>query len=450
MKQEKTKNLKKKGIISGIILACLLLSAGLGFPFFKGIFLERAVRQSIDELKQDYSEGAHGAKIEILAWDKGWKTSTIKWRVQSAALTAASGIDHLILVDRVDHGYSPKIISSTDFTKNAWYKNGMDRYLDGKNPLTVQTVYTLAGDIRSKVNIKAFTIIRDTDAIAVMSGSAVVQWQQEKKRLNVQLLWDGFKIDGKLELGMVKFTAGVAKTDRLIWEGTNDLSIDSAILTQDDRSRSFEKLSARYTISYNETNSTVSIHAKAGVDLLASGREDIRDMGVTLELKNLDSRALEQIVKSNRMEASDWAAILSRYKGPDQVVQHRIEGLRKALTDNWELFLKKGCEVQIKGLTATLVEGNISADLSLGLKKSMTLTGFLPVLLQPSRITDIFALSSRVKIPYQLVGYRPYLLEPFWDLMPTGLFVGKGPDLVHQAQIRDGKLFLNQQEVVLE
>ena len=450
MNREKTKNRRKKGFILELILSCLLLLAGLGFPFIKGMVLERAVRQSIDELNQDYTGEAHGTRIEILAWDKGWKRSTVTWRIQSAALSAASGIDHLILVDGVDHGYSSKIVSATDFTKNSWYKKGMERFLDGKNPLTVQTMYTLAGDIRSKVNIKAFSTIRGTDAIAVKSGSAVVQWQQKEKRLNAQLLWDGFKIDGKLGLGKVKLTASVAKTDRLIWEGTNDFSIDSAIMTHDDHSRSFKNFSARYTISYNETNTTVSIHAKAGLDLLASGREDIRNMGVTLELKNLDSRAIERIIESNRMETSDWVTILSHSKGPDQVVQNWLEGLRQALTDNWELFLKKGCEVHIKGLTATLVEGNISADMSLGLKKSMTLTGFLPVLMRPSKIADIFLLDSRISIPYQLVGYKPYLLEPFLDIMPTGLFVGDGPDLVHQAQIRNGKLFLNQQEVVLE
>ena len=80
----------------------------------------------------------------------------------------------------------------------------------------------------------------------------------------------------------------------------------------------------------------------------------------------------------------------------------------------------------------------------------MTMTGFIPIMMQHSAVLDIFSLHSQLTLPAQMAGNNPSLLNPVYPGMQTGLFLKDGDMLTHEAQTRDGKLFINKIEVVLQ
>ncbi|WP_457553195.1 hypothetical protein [Desulfobacula sp.] len=79
----------------------------------------------------------------------------------------------------------------------------------------------------------------------------------------------------------------------------------------------------------------------------------------------------------------------------------------------------------------------------------MTLAGLIPIMMQPSIALDFFVLKTDIRLPYKLVGGNPSLLSVVYPGMQTGLFLKKGDTVVHQAETRGGKLFLNGKEVLL-
>ena len=114
-----------------------------------------------------------------------------------------------------------------------------------------------------------------------------------------------------------------------------------------------------------------------------------------------------------------------------------------------EQMLKKGLEIEIAGLKAQLPQGKIKGDLSLSLNKDMTMAQFIPIAMRPGAALDVFSLKSDLTLPARLTGDNPRLLFPAFEGMETGLFISDGENLVHHAETRDGKLFVNEKEVVL-
>jgi hypothetical protein len=116
----------------------------------------------------------------------------------------------------------------------------------------------------------------------------------------------------------------------------------------------------------------------------------------------------------------------------------------------YEKLLKQGLELQISDLKAQLSQGQIKGNMTLGLRKDMTLAQFFPIIVQPGLALDIFSLKSDLILPYELIADKKNLLHPIFPGMQTGFFVKKGNNLIHSAETRNGKLFLNGQEVELE
>ena len=97
-----------------------------------------------------------------------------------------------------------------------------------------------------------------------------------------------------------------------------------------------------------------------------------------------------------------------------------------------------------------MAQGPVKAEITLGLRKDVTLAQLLPTMMQPHLILDMVSLKSDVSLPDEWVGDKGRLLRPLFPGMQTGLFVREGKNLTHRAETRNGKLFLNGREVKLE
>ncbi len=69
--------------------------------------------------------------------------------------------------------------------------------------------------------------------------------------------------------------------------------------------------------------------------------------------------------------------------------------------------------------------------------------------MQPAVALDIFSLQSDFSLPAEMVEGNPYFLNPVYPGMQTGLFIRFGDTLTHKARTQDGKLFINEKEVLL-
>ena len=109
----------------------------------------------------------------------------------------------------------------------------------------------------------------------------------------------------------------------------------------------------------------------------------------------------------------------------------------------YEQLLKEGLELSITNLHAELPEGKIEANAALRLNRDVTLGQLAPVLHNPARIFDFLTFHSNISLPKKLVGDTPVLLSPIHPGMETGLFIEKDSYLVHKAETRSKKLYLN-------
>ena len=114
-----------------------------------------------------------------------------------------------------------------------------------------------------------------------------------------------------------------------------------------------------------------------------------------------------------------------------------------------EKLRKEKLQVKIVGLHLGLPQGEVLGDLTIGLKKDMTLAGFMPLTQQPAKLTEVFSFASNMTLPAGLVPNQERLLVPVLPGMQSGMFEKVGEKLVHKAEIKDDKLFLNNKEFVL-
>jgi hypothetical protein len=131
-------------------------------------------------------------------------------------------------------------------------------------------------------------------------------------------------------------------------------------------------------------------------------------------------------------------------------MEKQLAGLGHQMGEAYEKLLKQGLEFEISDLKATLPEGQIKGTFALGLKKDMTIAQFRRLATEPALALDIFSLKSDFSLPIKLIGENPQLLQPIFPGMQTGLFVKKGNNLIHHAETRKGKLFLNGLELQLQ
>jgi len=75
-----------------------------------------------------------------------------------------------------------------------------------------------------------------------------------------------------------------------------------------------------------------------------------------------------------------------------KAAEKRMASLGLQMIPVYEKLLKQGLEIQISDLKAQLSIGQIKGDITLVLRKDMTLAQFFPIIMQPGLALDIFSL----------------------------------------------------------
>ena len=439
-----------------VFVILFFIAAGLVYPYIKGLVLRHEIKQSVEKFNNRLTDSVTSGSIRSITinhYETRYAESDIEWVVKTQCLNPWFDINDIILLDRMTHTFSNKVVSQTSFEKNLPYQKWVDQYLNGKDPLNITTEYFLSGDIKSFVTMDEFIIKNGTDTFHVKSGKVQFEFYKDLEQVVLNLSWNGIKMPGILRIDPLQITCQMKKANGKIWEGTAQFGVNGFTLFSLENPLALKELTGEYRSVVDENLSMVSIDLSAAIHSWASKMWNFSSGRGKLMLHNLDADGVVQFIRLYRDSRTDFLrqAFLLDMDSPamERMVKQEITKLGAHFMDVYEMFLRKGLKIHLKEFHVTVPEGDIRADVRLALKKSMTRSGFLPVLLKPTRALDIFSLKSDIGMPDNLVKDPTMLTSPPFGQMKSGLFVFKENRLEHQAEIRDNGLWLNNNAVEL-
>jgi len=208
-----------------------------------------------------------------------------------------------------------------------------------------------------------------------------------------------------------------------------------------------------YILSYDKGRNTLSAKAAYGADSLSVGPDTISKIFARIGINGVDANGYEEFMKLYTATMSailgDITAAKDDPEKMKQILEKKMAVVGFQMVAAGEKLLTKDLQLQISDLHLQLPDGEITGDATISLKKDMTFAQFIPVVSQPALALEILSLKSNVSLPEKLVGDAPMLFAPIYPGMQTGLFVKNGASVLHKAETKDGKLFLNDKELVL-
>ncbi len=436
----------------GVALVALLLAAALAAPYVSGMVAERIVRQSVANLNKLSSDAGQPVRAEIVQYQRGYASSEIVWKIGLGQLQALYGIGEVQLVERARHGFSG-ITSTTSLEKNPWYGKFIQDKLGGKDPLHITTQYSLGGKIAATLAVDAFVLQTATEAVSVKPGKLVASCDKEFKHFLADASWAGLAVADKVSVEGLTLKSDLTLIFPYVWDGTITFAVPNIRAAKEAERMELVNLKAGYALRFNKEQNVLSGMVDYGFDRLEVGPQKIENGFVRLGVNGVNANAYKEFMTGYTQAMGSVLGDIAPAR-TDEAARTKLDekkmtmvGLQMMAAS--EKLLTKGLEIRIGDLRVRLPEGEVKADVTLRLNKDMTFLQFIPLAQQPALLTDIFSLKSNISLPQQLVGDNAMLLTPFYPGMRTGLFVKNGTSVVHTAETKDGKLLLNEQEVML-
>ena len=434
-----------------IAVIILLIIAGVFIPFVNGIILEKIVRQNQSDVNEIYSETGSDVTLEIIQYDRNFKSSDIVWKLDLGKMKTFYGIEEIIFVDHAKHGFTG-VASTTSLEKNSWFTTFINDKLNGKNPLTIKTTYGLTGKIHSRLDIDALSIEINGETLEIKPGSINIECASGFEKLASSAVWGGMAVSDNFSLDGMTLEYDLKKISSYIWDGAVTYEIKQIKGKEQDNSFKLNEFSGTYFLDYNEK--TLSTGMELGFDSLESPEVQIDDASIRIDLNNLDSQGYEEFMElythTIYSALDDLSAAEDDPEKMKSIMEQQMATAGLQMLSAYEKFLKKGLELKISDLSAKLSSGKVQGKLALMLKKDVTFAQLAPIMQQPNLAFSIISLESELSFPAELAQDNPMLTSPLYPGMKTGFFKQEGNKLVHEAETKDEKLFLNGQQVVFE
>jgi uncharacterized protein YdgA (DUF945 family) len=440
----------KKVILAVVLIGIVVV---IGAPFANGLIMERVVKHACADINKLYADTGQGLSIEIADYKRGYGSSRIKWKIVMGKLQKIYGIEEIVVVDEAKHGYTG-VISKSSLDENEWFKKFVDEKLNGKNPVAITTRYNLLGNIESTLVLDAFSLQDGDHVTEIKPGRMVFACTRGLKSFTSQATWGGLAVADQFNLDGVSFISDARMISSYIWDGRGSFKVEHAKATADDANIDVANLKCDFAMGFDDPGNTVSLDANYSADHFDTGEKRIENAAVRIGINKMDARGYENFMKVYTQIVNATMDTMEQTQDDPQrmqaAMQRQMQSNSLQFVAALEKILKEGLEIKISDLKATLPEGQIMGHINLGLKKDMTMAQFIPILGQPSLALDIFSLHSDMRLPASLAGDGSKLFTPLYPGMQTSLFLRQGDSMVHNAETRDGKLYLNGQEVFLD
>jgi uncharacterized protein YdgA (DUF945 family) len=259
---------------------------------------------------------------------------------------------------------------------------------------------------------------------------------------------------GKGAVAAVSAKSKLAFVAPFIWDGDFHLAIQNGWLNEEKSGERFALAGVKIdsVIGFDKERKTLSATAEYSAESLTAGTEKIGNIFARFGVKGLNAERYETFMKlytaSMQSLFADIAAAGDDPEKMKDALERQMAGMGLQLFAAGEKLLTNGLELQLSGLHLQLPEGEIKMDLLVRLKKDTTFAQFIPMVNQPKLALDILELKTAISLPEKLVDDAPLLYAPIYPGMQTGLFVKSGDLAKHTAETRDGKLILNDKEVL--
>lgn len=440
-----------KKTVVGVILIVVVVAVGA--PFANGLIMERVVRQTHVDINKMYADSGSDISIEIMEYDRGFSSSRIKWKLSLGKLESLYGVDGIMVVEDAKHGYT-SVVSKSSLDENKWYRDFVERQLDGKDPVRITTRYAMSGNIESTLSLDEFSIKDGQDLLKSRPGKIVIACGKGLKRFTTHGSYGGFSIDNKLNISDISMQSELEKISTYIWAGNGSVTVDNSEAVAKNDHMKLSNMSFGYKMDYEKKSRTLSMGADYGAENITFGEDSIENASVHISISGVDADGYENLMTvytgmiNTAME--DAGQTPDDSQDVEALMQQQMMSSGIQLVTALEKLLKDGLELKITDLKATLPSGDINGDVVLGLKKDMTMVQFMPIATNPKLALDIFSLRSDISLPAEMAGENPRLFLPLFPGMRTGIFEKAGDRVVHKAETIDGKLMLNGQEVLLD
>ena len=438
----------KKGIFW---VAFVIVLGVIGMPVLNGMIVEKRVRQSFEDMNRNTKASGSGVLFEMISYDRRFFSSEIQWRIVSPALEKSWGIQEILFLDRVRHGFAGAS-TTTSLEKNPWVMDMVDKKLNGKTPLTLKTEIRFWGRMESRLALEAVSY-RDTEGVVeIRPGRASLFMDWGKDRWVSKIDFEGLDLAGKIRLDGFSWQSDLERVSGNIRAGRASFFLKEFQSSDPGKTTTLSNAAFDYELVYHSKEVSVSINTQGRLDAFQSGGEGFKNAAAGFHIHHMDAGGYEDLLAFFREGAAE---IMNSDPSNRQDMDAVRRAMEKHATDKgfeWigicEKLLKKGLEIEVSGLKSQVPEGNIEADARIRIEDDPPLSGVLSFLMDPSNLLAYISLESYIILPKRLDPSGRMVLSPMFPGMPTGLFVMEKDHLLHRAETREGKLFLNRKEVV--
>jgi len=437
----------KKGM--GLVLLVIVFAIA-GMPVLNGMIMEKRVRQVFEDIHQEARVTGSRPLFEILGYDRHLFSSEIEWKMVSKALENIGGIHEVVFLDRARHGIT-KVSTSTSLEKNPWFPDLVNGKLNGKNPLTIKTEINFWGHMKSRVALDAVSFMDGSQTVDVKPGQAILSMDWKKDRRVTEINFAGMDIPGKIKLDGFSWQSDLERVSGNIRAGRASFFLEE-FQSSGPGKTTVSKAAFDYELLYHPEKASVSIKTQGRLDSFQSGADEIKNIVAAFHIRQMDAGGYEDLMGFLQEGLMDIITSGPLILQDAHTVRRAME--RQAADKGFEWvgicgkLLKQGLEIEVSGLRARMPEGDMEADARIRFENDLPLAGVLSLMMDPSKVLSYLSLKSRIRLPKILDPAGRMLLSPLYPGMPTGLFLLEKDHLVHGAETREGKLFLNQKEVL--
>jgi uncharacterized protein YdgA (DUF945 family) len=440
----------KKGVT---VIAVLLIIIGLA-PFINGVLMEKTVRQAFIDART--INAAHGDvySLELVRYERNFYSSDIEWKINFGPLKTIYGVEEIVFTDHARHGYSGAV-STTSLEKNIWFTDFVTRELQGHNPFTLQTSYSHFGKLESTLSLTPFTLQQGNTSIEVGAGEFKIITDNTLQNFKSSALWQGLNHSTSETplLGKISMDAEIELLSPYLWDGFINFSMESLSFMHPQTNIDLAALQVGSVFKVDHNNDTLSTLTSFACKGFNAAEQSIGRAEMKVGMRGMNTTRYENFMKMYTTIVADLFRDMAALQGNPgritELLEEKTVILGFQLIAAYEELLQQNLEIFIQDLLVEIPEGTIQADITLRLLKDIGLMQLVPLVDSPEMALDIFALNSDIRLPVKLVGEPELLLTPLYPGMATGMFVRDGDSLIHRAETRQGKLFLNDREFVL-
>ncbi|MBW1615757.1 MAG: DUF945 family protein [Deltaproteobacteria bacterium] len=434
----------KKITLTIILIITLAIFAT---PILGGFMAERIIKRVTNNINRENANIGADISLEITRYDRNLFSSQIEWKIKSGFLKRLYDIDEVLFTENAKHGFAG-IVSSTSLEKNGWFKEFINNRLDGKNPLKVKTKYNYIGNIKNIITTDSFILKEGKEIYNFMPANIYVAFDKKIKNVLIKADFKGLSAADRLILNDISLNLKGKKAAKYIWEDNTVLSVKKIYVK--DFNDYFEISDAKldYSANFDKAKDVLSFKIGSGFESALfeaeKKEEEVKNASLKLEINGVNAKGYNNLIKTYYQKVYE----ISKHLKKEDFIEEQAIFFGAQMIEAYEKLLKKGLEFKVSDLKAEVKEGKIKGNISLALKKDITLATLFPIIINPLTALDIIDLKSDIILPYKLAMDEQELLYPIYPGMNTGLFVKKGDNLVHNAETKDGKLILNGEELI--